>query len=71
MVALVSCYLLWHQSTPGVEHAVALLINTELWGFVTPETVNIDDVKTTTAVSQPYYAVPTKYRKMHEFPKTA
>ncbi|KAJ7109738.1 nonribosomal peptide synthetase 12, partial [Mycena crocata] len=46
------------ESTPGVTAAAALLIGAELWGFVTPNTVSVDEVKIVTAKIQPYYAVP-------------
>ncbi|KAF8134785.1 hypothetical protein K438DRAFT_2031313 [Mycena galopus ATCC 62051] len=47
------------ETTDGVKAAAALLIDGELWGFVTPDTVSEDEVKMATAKIQPYYAVPT------------
>ncbi|TDL22237.1 nonribosomal peptide synthetase 12 [Rickenella mellea] len=55
----------------GVDVAAALLIDNELWGFFTPDTVAIDDVKVATAKIQPYYAVPSHYRGLPSFPKTS
>ncbi|RDB23709.1 Nonribosomal peptide synthetase sirP [Hypsizygus marmoreus] len=53
-----------------VRNAVALLIGTELWGFVTPATVDVDVVRQATAKTQPYYAVPTQFLALDEFPMT-
>ena len=50
--------------------AVALLIGTELWGFVTPSSVDLASVHDATAKIQPYYAVPSQYLAMEEFPMT-
>ena len=55
---------------PEVKVAVALLIETELWGFVTPKSVNVDDVKAAAAKVQPYYAVPTRFVTLEEMPHT-
>jgi hypothetical protein len=68
---IVCTLIVTKQATPGVKVAVALLIKDELWGFFTPETVDIEEVKVTTERSQPYYAVPTKYIKLPDFAKTA
>ena len=59
------------QTAPGVKAAVALLIKDVLWGVITPETVDVGQVKAATEKSQPYYAVPTMYMKLADFPKTA
>jgi len=56
-----------HES---VQSAVALLINKELWGFVTPSTVDLSLVRDATAATQPYHAVPTQYLAIDEFPMT-
>ncbi|ESK89224.1 nonribosomal peptide synthetase 12 [Moniliophthora roreri MCA 2997] len=53
-----------------VTNAVALLIESELWGFVTPSTVDVDLVKRAAAEIQPYYAVPTRYVAVDDFPMT-
>jgi hypothetical protein len=59
------------QSTPGVKMAAALLIGTELVGFVAPTEVSEENVKTATAALQPYYAVPARFVKLAEFPMTS
>jgi hypothetical protein len=53
-----------------VQHAVALLVGTELWGFITPSTVDLSFVRNATAKVQPYYAVPSQYLAIDEFPTT-
>ncbi|TCD70141.1 hypothetical protein EIP91_004611 [Steccherinum ochraceum] len=59
------------ETCPTVQVAVALLVDTELWGFVTPEDVTIADVTTATQKVQPYYAVPTRFKSLAELPHTA
>ncbi|KAG5640248.1 hypothetical protein DXG03_009675 [Asterophora parasitica] len=59
------------ETTPGVEVATAILIKGELWGFFAPATASIEEVKAATARVQPHYAVPTKYVRLDDFPKTA
>ncbi|KAJ7669308.1 putative nonribosomal peptide synthetase [Mycena polygramma] len=54
----------------GVQSAVALLVNTELWGFVTPSTVDLSLVRDATASVQAYHAVPTQYLAIDNFPMT-
>ncbi|KAK1230650.1 hypothetical protein PQX77_006233 [Marasmius sp. AFHP31] len=54
----------------AVHNAVALLIDSELWGFVTPSTVDVGEVKRSAAEIQPYYAVPTHYLALDDFPMT-
>ena len=51
--------------------AVALLVNSELWGFVAPANVKEEDVIEATKKVQPYYAVPTRYMMLAELPHTA
>ncbi|KAL0069768.1 hypothetical protein AAF712_003037 [Marasmius tenuissimus] len=58
------------ESTPGVKVAVALLVEGDLWGFVTPGSVEQADVTAAAAKIQPYYAVPSRILAMDEFPKT-
>ncbi|KAI0771248.1 nonribosomal peptide synthetase 12 [Trametes elegans] len=58
------------QTCSSVKYATALLIESELWGFVTPTTVNVDEVKAAASLVQPYYAVPTQYITMDDFPYT-
>ncbi|KAJ7253697.1 hypothetical protein B0H12DRAFT_1116236 [Mycena haematopus] len=53
-----------------VQNAVALLVNTELWGFVTPSTVDLSLVRDATASIQAYHAVPTQYLAIDAFPMT-
>lgn len=59
------------QTCHGVVSAVALLIDSELWGFVTPVAVNTDAVAEATQKVQPYYAVPTRWATLPELPHTA
>ncbi|EKM49537.1 uncharacterized protein PHACADRAFT_153957 [Phanerochaete carnosa HHB-10118-sp] len=59
------------QTCPLVKDAVALLIDGELWGFVTPANVGFDAVSEATKEVQPYYAVPTKWCALDELPHTA
>lgn len=59
------------ESTPGVKVATAILIKGELWGFFAPTNISVDAVKEATAKVLPYYAVPTKYVQVEDFPKTA
>ncbi|KAJ7780692.1 nonribosomal peptide synthetase 12 [Mycena maculata] len=58
------------ETTDGVKAAAALLIDEELWGFITPGTVDVDEVKIATAKIQPYYAVPTHILAIDVFPRT-
>lgn len=53
-----------------VRNAVALLVGTELWGFITPSTVDLSLVRAAAAVVQPYYAVPSQYLAVDDFPTT-
>ncbi|KAI0070625.1 nonribosomal peptide synthetase 12 [Panus rudis PR-1116 ss-1] len=59
------------ESCPQVKVAVALLIDQELWGFVTPDTVKVEDVVAATQKVQPYYAVPTRFMTLSELPHTS
>ncbi|KAK7056764.1 hypothetical protein VNI00_002481 [Paramarasmius palmivorus] len=59
------------ETCPGVKVAIALLIDDNLWGFVTPSSVDQVAVTTAAAKIQPYYAVPTRVLTMDEFPKTS
>uniref|UniRef100_A0A0W0F3F9 Putative nonribosomal peptide synthetase 12 n=1 Tax=Moniliophthora roreri TaxID=221103 RepID=A0A0W0F3F9_MONRR len=58
------------ETCPGIQAAVALLIDGVLWGFATPASVDQIAVTTAAAKIQPYYAVPTRILTMDEFPKT-
>ncbi len=53
-----------------VDSAVALLIDAELWGFVTPVSADIELVIEATKKVQPYYAVPTQWVTLAELPHT-
>lgn len=55
----------------GVKTAAVLLIKDELWGFISSEKVEVDDVRAATAKVQPYYAVPTHFHVLHDFPLTS
>ncbi|KAI0648045.1 nonribosomal peptide synthetase 12 [Trametes meyenii] len=59
------------QTCTSVKNATALLIESELWGFVTPVTVKVEAVKAAASLVQPYYAVPTQYITLDEFPHTS
>ncbi|KAJ7484437.1 putative nonribosomal peptide synthetase [Mycena latifolia] len=54
----------------AVRNAVALLVGTELWGFVSPSTVDLPLVRDATAAVQAYHAVPTQYLAIDDFPMT-
>ena len=58
------------QTHAKVRSATALLIDDTLWGFVTAEDIEIEDIKKAAAKVQPYYAVPTQILIMQEFPLT-
>lgn len=58
------------QRCPEVKAAVGLLVNSELWGFVTPQDVNMDAVVASASQVQPYYAVPTQFLTLDDLPYT-
>ncbi|KAF4617144.1 hypothetical protein D9613_005935 [Agrocybe pediades] len=58
------------ETCSGVQAAVALLIDGELWGFVTPSGIPSEKIQAAAAKIQPYYAVPTKILGMDAFPHT-
>ncbi|KAF9256543.1 nonribosomal peptide synthetase 12 [Marasmius fiardii PR-910] len=58
------------ESCPGVDVAVALLIDGNLWGFVTPGSTQQETVIAHLSKAQPYYAIPTRILAIDEFPKT-
>lgn len=62
--------MILHQTTTSVRLATALLIGSELWGFVAPATVDLTAVITATNKVQPYYAVPTRWMLLEDFPYT-
>lgn len=41
-----------------------------MWGFITPSTVDLSLVRAATAIVQPYYAVPSQYLAIDDFPTT-
>jgi hypothetical protein len=47
-----------------------LLVGNELWGFISPSTIDLSLVRDATAKVQPYYAVPSQYLATDEFPMT-
>lgn len=53
-----------------VNNATAVLVGSDLWGFVTPSTVDLDLVRTATAKFQPPYAVPSRFLALENFPMT-
>ncbi|KAI0057826.1 nonribosomal peptide synthetase 12 [Artomyces pyxidatus] len=59
------------ETCSQVAVAVALLIDSELWGFVTPAGVDIHEVIASTSKIQPYYAVPARFLALTSFPHTA
>ncbi|KAJ7675823.1 nonribosomal peptide synthetase 12 [Mycena polygramma] len=59
------------ETASGIKAAAALLIDGELWGFVTPNAVSVDEVKIATAKIQPYYAIPTHILSLDSFPRTS
>ena len=58
------------RSHPSVTHSTALLIDSHIWSFVTPQHVDKDVVLTAAAAIQPYYAVPTRFMALPSFPYT-
>jgi len=58
------------QTCQGVSSSVALLIESEIWGFVTPSTVDTTLVREAVAKIQPYYAVPAHFLAVDDFPYT-
>jgi acyl-coenzyme A synthetase/AMP-(fatty) acid ligase len=58
------------QTHEHAKSAVALLVGTELWGFISPSTVDLSLVRDATAKIQAYHAVPTQYLAIDEFPTT-
>ncbi|KAJ3932928.1 MAG: putative nonribosomal peptide synthetase [Lentinula lateritia] len=58
------------QTCEGVFKTAALLVDSELWGFVTPSTVDPESVREAVSRVQPYYAVPTHFIGLDDFPAT-
>lgn len=59
------------RTYPPVKSAVTLLINSELWGFVTPRNVDLSVLRSVVAQTQPYYAVPNHFMALDVFPHTS
>ncbi|TFK35775.1 putative nonribosomal peptide synthetase [Crucibulum laeve] len=59
------------RTLPTVKSAVTLLIDSELWGFVTPEAVDLGLLRDAVARIQPSYAVPKHYYALEDFPLTS
>ena len=55
---------------PGVSSACALLIGTELWGFYSPAVIPPTAVQQATSLSQPMYAIPSKFVPLDALPLT-
>ncbi|THV07841.1 acetyl-CoA synthetase-like protein [Dendrothele bispora CBS 962.96] len=53
-----------------VRTSVTLLVDSELWGFVTPSTVDLSNLRSAVAEIQPSYAVPNHYLAFDDFPMT-
>ncbi|KDR70714.1 hypothetical protein GALMADRAFT_76000 [Galerina marginata CBS 339.88] len=59
------------RALPSVRSAVTLLIHAELWGFVTPASVDVGLLQDTVRRIQPSYAVPSHYYALNDFPLTS
>ncbi|KAJ7587442.1 hypothetical protein C8J56DRAFT_890368 [Mycena floridula] len=59
------------KAHPDVTTAVTLLVNGELCGFLCPGEVDLAAVRAQVQKTQPYYAVPTRYIALDEWPTTA
>ncbi|KAF6835330.1 AMP-binding enzyme [Colletotrichum plurivorum] len=59
------------NSCPVVSRATALLIGTEIHGFVAPKDCDIDTIQVHIRARQPYYAIPTKFHFLDALPLTA
>ncbi|KAL3454585.1 hypothetical protein BJX65DRAFT_315732 [Aspergillus insuetus] len=55
---------------PGVEQAKALMVRGELIGVLTPNVCSINQVQEHLKLKLPYYASPTKWHTLDEFPLT-
>ncbi|THH30562.1 hypothetical protein EUX98_g3625 [Antrodiella citrinella] len=58
------------ETCQSVKAAVALVVDAELWAFVTPEDVSEDEVIIAVQKVQPSHAVPTRFKALEEFPIT-
>ncbi|KAL4994732.1 hypothetical protein BDV10DRAFT_203570 [Aspergillus recurvatus] len=57
-------------SSPNVHQATALVVNGELTGFLTPRHCSIEALQERLKTKLPYYAVPSKWQTLDEFPLT-
>jgi hypothetical protein len=46
------------------------MVNNELWAFVMPRTCDVEQIKEGMKTRQPYYAIPSFYHGLDEFPRT-
>jgi len=58
------------QACKDVDRTTVLLIDSELWGFVTPSYVDTVLLRQVVAKIQPSYAVPTHFIALDDFPST-
>lgn len=58
-------------SAPGVSQAVALYLDGEIHGFVSPTGQDESHILACVGKLQPYYAVPSAIHQLHSFPVTA
>ncbi|KAL4743012.1 hypothetical protein BDV11DRAFT_216202 [Aspergillus similis] len=57
-------------SSPNVHQATAVLVNGELTGFLTPRNCAIQTLQESFKAKLPYYAIPSRWQTMDEFPLT-
>ncbi|KAL4753427.1 hypothetical protein BDW72DRAFT_210291 [Aspergillus terricola var. indicus] len=57
-------------SSPNVHQATALLVNGALTGFLTPRNCPTQALQESLKVKLPYYAIPSRWQTMDEFPLT-
>ncbi|EGO01397.1 hypothetical protein SERLA73DRAFT_121670 [Serpula lacrymans var. lacrymans S7.3] len=58
-------------SCTEVTRAVALLVNSALWGIICPKHVDIETVRKAISRSMPYYAVPSSFIALDALPMTS
>ncbi|KAL4918930.1 hypothetical protein BDW62DRAFT_217374 [Aspergillus aurantiobrunneus] len=63
----VSAYL---ASCPGVQRATALIVNGALTGFIAPKVCSIEVLKKDLKSKLPYYAIPSQWHILDDFPLT-
>ncbi|KAH7333006.1 amino acid adenylation domain-containing protein [Rhizoctonia solani] len=59
------------ETAPGIQTAVALLVDDDIVGVYAPDTVAEEIVRAACAKIQPYYACPSRYIKLPEMPTTS